>query len=173
MLFEKNPRNLSGRTDYRRTYTDQHYVPIWWEQKTLHLRTLASEIFIANWLNAGYFMGYLIFLIFFYWRPCSAWINSQFHLTVNTEKQSQIIDVKLTKTSKICHIISNNWCKTDKNIQNMSYNMSCHTTLHKSMPYTKLNYKTTTWIETVKYIFPFMIQWKPLLLRLGIIQNFI
>ena len=88
VLFEKNPRNLSGRTDNRRTYTDQHYVPIWWEQKTLHLRTLASEIFIANWLNAGYFMGYLIFLIFFYWRPCSAWINSQFHLTVNTVKNN-------------------------------------------------------------------------------------
>ena len=55
------------------------------------------------------------------------------------EKQSQIIDVKLTKTSKMCHIISNNWCKTDKNIQNMSYNMSRHTTLHKSMSYTKLD----------------------------------
>ena len=59
MLFEKNPRNLSGKTDNRRTYTGQHYVPIWWEQKTLHLRTLASEIFIANWLNTGYLMGYI------------------------------------------------------------------------------------------------------------------
>ena len=32
VIWKKNPRKLSGRTDYRRTYTDQHYVPIWWEQ---------------------------------------------------------------------------------------------------------------------------------------------
>ena len=48
------------------------------------------------------------------------------------EKQSQIIDVKFTKTSKICHIISNNWCKTDKT--DKICHIICHVIPHYTNP---------------------------------------
>ena len=51
--LEKNPRKLSGRTDYRSTYTDQHYVPIWWEQKkssiSAHLQVKFSSL--TDWIH--------------------------------------------------------------------------------------------------------------------------
>ena len=153
-IWKKIPENSpEGQTTDVHTLTNT-MSPSGGNKKKLHLCTLASEVFITNWLNTCYFMGYLIFFYLFLLTTlqCLNKLSISLHckhwktIANNWHKKHpkyviwyQIIDVKLTTT----------------------FDMSCHTTLHKSMSYTKLNYETTNWIQTVKYIFPFMIQWRP------------
>ena len=65
VIWKKSQKTL--RKDRLQTYIDwptlcPHLVGT---KKKLHLCTLASEVFITNWLNKCYFMGYLIFFLSF------------------------------------------------------------------------------------------------------------
>ena len=102
-----------------------------------------KQIFITNWFNTRYLIGHIFFhlilLMILYTNKLSISLDSQY-----CEIWSQITDINFTKSPKI----------------------SCHTLPHNtnSCYIPNLISKQVFQIKTLKYIFPFIIQQKPLLM---------